>query len=91
MLKHQVMQLFGRYLKKISIFHPLEVVGRGSETQLQIDKLLSDNTLYIVCLLSISRWTFITVPTIGFKKKLKMHKYQLQCNKCSLKWDTIRL
>ena len=28
----------------MNIFYPLEVVGRGSETQLQVGKNLSDNT-----------------------------------------------
>ena len=36
MLKHQDLQIFGLKLKKLSIFHSLEVVGRGSETQLQV-------------------------------------------------------
>ena len=35
MLKHQDLQLFGQ-LDNISNFHPLEVVDRGSETQLQV-------------------------------------------------------
>ena len=38
MLKHQDLLMFGFKLLQIymNIFHPLEVVGRGSETQLQV-------------------------------------------------------
>ena len=32
------LQMFGLKLKKLSIFHPFKVVGRGSETQLQVDE-----------------------------------------------------
>ena len=32
----QHLRLFGPKLTNISNFHPLEVVGRGSETQLQV-------------------------------------------------------
>ena len=43
MLKHQDLQVFGPKLDKYdtSIFHPLEVVGRGSETQLQVGENLN--------------------------------------------------
>ena len=34
--KHQDFKMFGLKLYKYSSFHPLEVVGRGSETQLQV-------------------------------------------------------
>ena len=40
MFKHQ--DLFG--LKHMSNFHPIEVMGRGSETQLQVGEIL--NYLY---------------------------------------------
>ena len=34
---------FDRNCENISNFHPFEVVGRGSETQLQVDDQLYDN------------------------------------------------
>ena len=35
--KHQYLQMYSRKSNKyLSNFHPLEVVGRGSETQLQV-------------------------------------------------------
>ena len=34
--KHQNLQMFGLTSNKYEYFHPLEVVGRGSETQLQV-------------------------------------------------------
>ena len=34
--KHQDFQMFGAILKHMSIFHPPEIVGRSSETQLHI-------------------------------------------------------
>ena len=36
MFKHQELYMFVIKLKNMSNFHPLEVVGRGSETQLQV-------------------------------------------------------
>ena len=38
--KHQDFKMFGLKLYKYS-FHPLEVVGRGSETQLQVAENLT--------------------------------------------------
>ena len=35
-LKDQDLQMIGPKLKNTCNFHPLEVVGRGSETQLQV-------------------------------------------------------
>ena len=41
--KHQDLQLFVLKLKKnMRIFYPLEVVGRGSETQLQVGEKLNN-------------------------------------------------
>ena len=38
--KHQDLQIiFGLKLTNVSHFHPLEVVGRGSETQLQVGEI----------------------------------------------------
>ena len=34
--KNQDVQMFGVKLNKYKYFHPLHVVGRGSETQLQV-------------------------------------------------------
>ena len=42
-------QLPGEHLN----FHPLEVVGRGSETQLQVDGNLNKMTQWIMCLCEI--------------------------------------
>ena len=42
-LKHQHYQMFGLKLNKCN-FHPLEVVGRGSETQLQV----GENLKYLI-------------------------------------------
>ena len=43
--KHQYLQMFGLTLNEyMSNFHPLEVVGRGSETQLQV----GENLGYII-------------------------------------------
>ena len=40
MFKHQDVQMFGLKLNKyMSSFRPLEVVGRGRETQLQVGKI----------------------------------------------------
>ena len=39
MFKHQDLLMFG--LKLNSCFHPLEVVGRGSKTQLQVGENLN--------------------------------------------------
>ena len=39
--KHQVSQMFDLKLKKMRNFHPFEVVGRGSETQLQMGENLN--------------------------------------------------
>ena len=36
MLSHLDMRIFGLKLTNLSYCHPLEVVGRGSETQLQV-------------------------------------------------------
>ena len=42
MFKHQDLQMISLKLKtNPSIFYPLEVVGRGSETQLQMGKNLN--------------------------------------------------
>ena len=35
-IKHQDLQMLGLKLNKYNNFHPLEVVDRGSETQLQV-------------------------------------------------------
>ena len=35
-LEHQNLQMFGLKLNNISNFHPLDVVGRGSESQLSV-------------------------------------------------------
>ena len=40
MFKHQYLQMFG--VINISNFQPLEVVGRGRETQLQVGENLAD-------------------------------------------------
>ena len=40
MLEHQYLQMFAPNIR--SNFHPLEVVGRGSETQLRV----GENVLY---------------------------------------------
>ena len=37
--KHQDLQMFGLKFEKKSSFHPFEVVGRGSETQLQVNDI----------------------------------------------------
>ena len=37
----QYLQIFGHKLNNMSDFHPLEVVGRGSETQLQVGEILN--------------------------------------------------
>ena len=37
-------EMFGLQIKKMAIFHPLEVVGRGSETQL----LVNENLNYLI-------------------------------------------
>ena len=34
--KHQDLQMFVLKITNISSFHPLEIVGRGSETQFQV-------------------------------------------------------
>ena len=39
------LQMFGLKLKKLNIFHPFEVVGRSSETQLQVDENLNKSAL----------------------------------------------
>ena len=45
MFKHQDLQMFGLKLNKyMSNFHPLEVVGRGCETQLQVGENLNKLT-----------------------------------------------
>ena len=36
-----IMQMLGLKIKNMSNFHPLEVVGRGSETQLRVGKNLN--------------------------------------------------
>ena len=42
MFQHQDFQLFGLKLKNVNNFQPLEVVGRGSETQqLQVGENLN--------------------------------------------------
>ena len=35
-LKHRDLQMFAPQKTNMGTFHPLEVVGRGSETQLQV-------------------------------------------------------
>ena len=48
MFKHEDLQKFGRKLKKkVSNFHPRENMGRGSETQLQLDELQLVNITYM--------------------------------------------
>ena len=44
MVKHQDLQMFGVTLNNTSNFHPLEVVDRGSETQLQVGENLNTTT-----------------------------------------------
>ena len=39
--------MFGHKLNNVSTFHPLEVVGRGSETQLQVGENLNKITLQV--------------------------------------------
>ena len=39
--------MFGRKLTDMANFHPLEVVGRGSETQLQVGGNLNKITLWL--------------------------------------------
>ena len=39
--KHQDLQMFGLKLANTGIFHPLDVVGRGSETQRQVGENLN--------------------------------------------------
>ena len=41
MFKDQDLQMFGLKLNKMHNFHPLEVVGRGSGTQLQLGENLN--------------------------------------------------
>ena len=36
LFKQQDLQMFGLKLTNISNFHPLKIVGRGSETQLKV-------------------------------------------------------
>ena len=36
MFEHEDLQMLGLKLKNVSNFHSLEVVGRGSKTQLQV-------------------------------------------------------
>ena len=36
--------MFGLKFKKLRNFHPFEIVGRGSETQLQMDEKLNKLT-----------------------------------------------
>ena len=42
LFKHQDLQMFAIKLTNTSNFYPLEVVGRGSETQLQVGENLND-------------------------------------------------
>ena len=44
MFKHRDLQMFGLKLDNMSNFHPLEVVDRGSETQLQVSENLNEIT-----------------------------------------------
>ena len=39
--KHKYLEIFGLKLKNMSNFRPLEVVGRGSETQSQVGENLN--------------------------------------------------
>ena len=43
--KHHHLQVFVLKLNKYESFQPLEVVGRGSETQLQVDENLNKSNL----------------------------------------------
>ena len=47
MYKHsgQHLNMFGLKIKNVSSCHPLVVVGRGSETQLQVDDYLTLSSL----------------------------------------------
>ena len=36
MFKHQNLQMLGFKMKNMSTFFPLDIVGRGSETQLKV-------------------------------------------------------
>ena len=45
MLKHQDFQTFGLELKTLNNFHSFEVVGRGSETQLQVGEFFRPPSL----------------------------------------------
>ena len=47
--KHQDLQMFWLKLTNISNFHPLQVVGRGSETQLQV----GENSNYLIKIILI--------------------------------------
>ena len=40
-LKHEDLQMVRLKLNKYEYFHPIEVVGRGSETQLQVGENLN--------------------------------------------------
>ena len=44
MLKHEDLLMFGLILNKYDSFHTLEVVGRGSETQLKVGEDLNEKT-----------------------------------------------
>ena len=56
MFKHKYLQMFGlKISKNMSDFHPLGVVGRGSETQLQVGEnfalvTLGGNENTIICI-----------------------------------------
>ena len=49
MLRHHDLQMFGLNLNKYDYFYPLEVVGHGSETQLQ----MSENLNYLINYLAV--------------------------------------
>ena len=46
MLQHQDLQMLGLKLNRCD-FHPLKVVGRGSETQLQVVENLNQITWWV--------------------------------------------
>ena len=52
MFNHQNLQMFYAKVKNISNFHPLEVVGRGSETQLQV----GENIFFYCSALWVKVW-----------------------------------
>ena len=49
MIKHQDLQMFVSKWTIMGHFRPLEVVGRGSETQLQVGENLNKVTWGVMC------------------------------------------